>query len=554
MKKCTNCSAAFAIPPEDQAFYKTIAVPEPTLCPDCRQQRRLAWRNERQMYKRKCDFSDKEIISMYPPDSPFPVYEQDFWWSDQWDALSYGRDFDFSRSFWDQFRELQLSVPRLALVNKQSKNSHYTNHAGKNKNCYLSGCIFGSEDVLYSDWVMNSRNLIDCSYIFENCELCYEVYYAWNSYEAFFCDFIKSCHNVWFCYDCINCQHCFLCLNLRNKKYHIANTAYSKEEYERKMQQILPLSHKTLEFYQKKYLQLKNERAIRPATYQVQTENCSGDLLFTSKNCDQCFDTISTEDSKYCYDSIDVKNTMDVYHVGWSELMYECHAVINAYDTRFCHFCYDNSYLQYCDCCHNSQNLFGCCGLNQKQYCILNKQYSKKDYHSLQAKIIAHMKQTGEYGEFFSMAFSPFAYNQSRAQEYYPLSPDKAVSRDLSWSSYSNPLPEATRSLAAEKLLEYITDTPDDVVNWLIIPNKTDAIYRPYRIQKAELAFYRKTGLPLPHKHPDQRYEDRLAQRNPRKLWQRNCAQCKQNIETSFSPESTARVYCEECYKKVIYS
>jgi hypothetical protein len=51
---------------------------------------------------------------MYSPDKNYKIYDKDFWWSDKWDALDYGIDFDFSKSFFKQFRELQLKVPRLA--------------------------------------------------------------------------------------------------------------------------------------------------------------------------------------------------------------------------------------------------------------------------------------------------------------------------------------------------------------------------------------------------------------------------------------------------------
>ena len=48
-------------------------------------------------------FYRKDIISMYAPDAPFKVYEQEIWWSDQWDPLQYGRDFDFKKPFLSSF-------------------------------------------------------------------------------------------------------------------------------------------------------------------------------------------------------------------------------------------------------------------------------------------------------------------------------------------------------------------------------------------------------------------------------------------------------------------
>src|SRR4029079_18915761 len=100
---CTQCLQAFEISAADREFYVKLEVPEPKLCPDCRQQRRLAFRNERRLYHRDCDLCHKTFISIYSPDKTFPVYCPACWWGDQWNALSYGLDFDFSRPFFEQW-------------------------------------------------------------------------------------------------------------------------------------------------------------------------------------------------------------------------------------------------------------------------------------------------------------------------------------------------------------------------------------------------------------------------------------------------------------------
>ncbi len=114
-KKCRQCSTPFPITDKDMEFYSKVSpsfggkkyfLPPPTLCPDCRQQRRLSFRNERKLYKRKCDATGKDIVSIYSPDKPYTVYHQDYWWSDAWDPMSYGREFDFSRGAFEQFGEL----------------------------------------------------------------------------------------------------------------------------------------------------------------------------------------------------------------------------------------------------------------------------------------------------------------------------------------------------------------------------------------------------------------------------------------------------------------
>ncbi|MDO8648367.1 MAG: hypothetical protein Q7R81_01145 [Candidatus Peregrinibacteria bacterium] len=559
-RSCAQCKAGFEITEDDLSFYDNLSpvfggkkykIPPATRCADCRQQRRLAWRNERYMYKRKCDFTGQDIISMYPPDSPFKVYEQGVWWSDKWDAREYGRAFDFNRPFFDQFRELQLQVPRLSLVNKQSENAEFTNHSAKNKNCYLSAVTFECEDVYYSDWVIDHcKDIFDCSYLHEGSELCYETYYAWGSYRAFFCDFIKRCQDVWFCFDCTNCKNCFQCCNLRSKEYCIENKQYSREEYTRKMAEVLPFSAEELKKQREEYIRRKREVAIHPATYHVQTESSTGDLLFSTKNCTECFDTITAEDCRHCIDVIDVRDSMDTYHVGWSELMYECHAITNGYNCIVCHFTYDNRNIAYCDCTQNSQNLFGCAGLNKNEYCILNKQYTKGEYEDLVPQIIEHMQKSTEWGEFFPIAFSPFGYNQSRAMEYYPLTKAQASQQGIPWSDYDPPFPAAKTIIPAAEIPSSIADTTDDILHCAL---QCEISGKPFRIIKQELDFYRKTGVPLPQRHPDQRYADRMAQRPPRKLWHRQCAKCKQPIATSYSPDRLEIVYCDSCYLKEVY-
>ncbi|MFA5359254.1 MAG: zinc-ribbon domain containing protein [Patescibacteria group bacterium] len=73
--KCIVCQKEFTISNDDQGFYNKIAVPEPKRCPECRLLGRLAFRNERNLYRRKCDATGKEIISLYQPQSAYKIYD-----------------------------------------------------------------------------------------------------------------------------------------------------------------------------------------------------------------------------------------------------------------------------------------------------------------------------------------------------------------------------------------------------------------------------------------------------------------------------------------------
>ena len=103
-KTCQSCKQGFTIEPEDFQFYEKMQVPPPTFCWVCRQERRFTWRHERPLYHRKCAATAKDVITRFAPEQPFIVYNRDYWWSDAWDQLTSGRDYDFSRPFFQQFR------------------------------------------------------------------------------------------------------------------------------------------------------------------------------------------------------------------------------------------------------------------------------------------------------------------------------------------------------------------------------------------------------------------------------------------------------------------
>lgn len=171
-RTCPQCSTSFAITDVDQKFLDTLtptiggkpyAFPHPTLCPLCRKMRRFAWRNEKNIYKRKCDATGKDIISLFSPNAPCPVYTRDSWYSDTWDAKDYGRDVDFTRPFFEQWHDLKKVVPMPGKsVSYSMENSDYSDNCGGLKNCYLCFNAGHSEDSLYCIDIWNTQDCIDC--------------------------------------------------------------------------------------------------------------------------------------------------------------------------------------------------------------------------------------------------------------------------------------------------------------------------------------------------------------------------------------------------------
>ncbi|MDI6883434.1 MAG: hypothetical protein QMC93_03170, partial [Patescibacteria group bacterium] len=162
LKTCQNCKKEFNIEPEDFEFYEKIKVPPPTWCPDCRLVRRMMFRNERSLYKRKCDATGKEIISIYSPDKSFKVYDQKYWWSDNWDPMEYGRDYDWNKPFFEQLKKLIKDVPKILMASQVgAENCDYTFDAWYSKDCYLCTVAIHSRDLYYSGKILYGDLIFD---------------------------------------------------------------------------------------------------------------------------------------------------------------------------------------------------------------------------------------------------------------------------------------------------------------------------------------------------------------------------------------------------------
>lgn len=120
-RTCKVSGTEFPIYQSDLDFYEKISptfagkkysIPTPSLCPEERQRRRLIRKNDSKIYKRDCDLSKKVFISIYSPDKQYPVYHQDIWDSDQWDAMSYGVDVNLAKIITKQIKMLLQKVPK----------------------------------------------------------------------------------------------------------------------------------------------------------------------------------------------------------------------------------------------------------------------------------------------------------------------------------------------------------------------------------------------------------------------------------------------------------
>jgi hypothetical protein len=535
------CSQSFEITPDDLAFYDKVSpvfngkkelIPPPTLCPECRMQRRWAMRNENQLYRRTCDLTGKSMISLYASDSPHVVYSEDAYLNGRWDPMDYGRPYDFSRSFFDQFHDLLLAVPRRGLQRDVSnENCEFTTYGSGNKNCYMIHACMYCVDTYYTHHCGKLVNAADC-YRCVGGELLYECINCNNCYHCSWCQDSHNCQDSFLLDHCQDCKHCIACKNLRNKEYHIYNQPYSREEFEEFRRLLLQgKQHEERMKFDAWKMQLPF-----PFAHLLQAEQCTGDYIYSGKNCHMCFGIqMGVENCRYCQVSgLQMYDVMDASLCNQGNSGYEIIGIGPINHVYFSTYSKHSESCLYCADVNHAAHCFGCIGIQHKQYCILNKQYSKVEYDELVPRIIAHMCTTGEYGEFFPMSVSTFPYNDTIAQELFPMTKDQASMQGLQWKESSE------QSLSSSD------------------PVGEDCAYcattgRPFRITKQERMLYDQMDLPLPILHPSERHRCRIARCNPMHVWDRHCAKCQKPIATSYSPERPEVVYCEECYLAEVY-
>ncbi|MDD5056036.1 MAG: hypothetical protein PHZ00_07280 [Candidatus Peribacteraceae bacterium] len=554
---CAMTGRLFVVTDDELAFLdrvspfiggKKLSIPPPTLCPDARQQRRLTFRNERVFYHRACSRCDRKIIALYPADAVCPVYCGQCYWGDGWDALAYGRSFDPAQSFFRQFDQLQRTVPHLFFSSTNNENSEYCNHAGFMKDCYLVHGSMHSRNCHYSTRVFRCTDCTDCLFI-NDCELCYECVNCDECYD------LRHAYHCAGCFACRWVQHChgsrdlLFCVNRRQARYQVLNVQQTKEEYERIRAEV-ESSPEVRDRYLDEYRMLLLSVPV-PSRISDQAEDCTGNFLRQCRRCHDTFDAQKCQDIVHGFDIEQVNDSCDIYSVyAPGELCYELYSAHHVHSTLFSHDCWPADNLLYCDHCFGCKNCFGCLGLTKKEHCILNKQCTKEEYEKLVPEIVDHMSRIGEFGEFFPVQSSPFAYNETTAQEYFWLKKEEVVRRGWRWRDQIEEKPKVDRTIPASQVPASIDATPDDILNWAVECENTK---RPFRIIRKELDFYRKMRVPVPIFHPDERHKRRMAMRNPRKLWERECAKCGKGMKTSFAPEKPEKVFCEECYLTEVY-
>jgi len=392
-------------------------------------------------------------------------------------------------------------------------------------------------------------------------EICYECTNSTNLYECFYVENSENCRECLMSYDLIGCNNCIECYGLRNKSNYIRNKPASKDDIDRRKKELLE-SRLNIE---KARAEFDTWTVTFPRKFAniVKCENSTGNALRNCKNT-LGYSTYNAIDCRYFNNGDSPISCYDVFQSGKPELCYEGITPDESYLTHFTAWCWRCRNLLYSDNNISLYDSIGCSGFKHGQYCILNKQYSKEEYELLAAKIIEKMIECGEWGEYFPMSISPFGYNETSAQDYHPKTKGEALEIGAKWQAKDYSLKyDGDYYSDTYDISDYLQDEAkrEALLSGVLRCEKTD---KPYKITPQELAYYIKNEIPIPQKHPDERFQIRFNLRNPRKLWHRQCdcietghehdteGRCPNEFETTYAPEGPETIYCERCYQKSV--
>ncbi|MFN8390241.1 MAG: hypothetical protein U0136_08135 [Bdellovibrionota bacterium] len=507
----------------------------------------FAFRSGHYLWPTRCERTGKRILSATPPSKGYKIYDVDAWLADDWDAKDFGRPYDFTRPFFEQFSDLLSVVPisNVSGGHASLENSGYCNFVSAAKNCYLIFSGSSIEDCLYGRFLYRSRNLIDCFYA-RDCELCYSCRDIEQSYGLSFSSGCSACSESTFLENCRSCRNCYCCSNLVRKEFYWMNEPLSPSEWHARRNAVDLGNRDVLNREKARAREFFISQPTR-AIYGTHSEGSTGNYLHQTKDCFESYLISESELIDHCVWMNNAKSCAFVVGFGnGSELLYNSVGVGNsAFQVFFSAQCRGSVRdLEYCFLTEaGSHDCFGCVSVRRSQFCILNKQYSESEYRELLSRVKAHMRSTGEYGRFFPNRLAPSPYNQSDAAFAFPLDRESAEGLGFGWGD--EPSTNAASSAVAPNHIALADHTVLDQVF------QCTATKRGYKFQRKELEFLQSARIALPSESPF----ERIRQSASFLLWKPtaliSCAGCGENCTSVFDPKLRP-ILCEGCYQGLL--
>jgi hypothetical protein len=542
-QKCRITNKEFTVDERELAHLRRMgelnpligeSLPVPCVHPFEQLRQVLALGNLQYLYRSKSFLSGTPQLSRYNPASEFKITTLDEFWSDRVDNTSAGRDYDFNRPFFEQFNELLRDSCLQPLNLTNAEGSDFVNGATNVQNCYLCFSVGDSQDCLYCMRQYFGNDNV-CCVGSNRSQFCYDSVDIDSCYECHHCQDCRNCSNCFSCLDCIGCKNCIGCVGLRSAEFHIFNQSYTERGYKDFLSRYSLGNAGSRASLLDQCIQFAASVPYEVNTM-INTEDCTGSYIANCKNMLECFNSNNSEDCGYMIVCNKGKDCWRGFAVS-SELAYQS-LVLDSYNSLYSYSIFNGQNCLYSWFLYNRcANCFGCAFLKGKSYCVLNKQYSKSEYCELVPRIIAHMKSTGEWGEFFPPLSSPHVYAEAWIGDFFE---DISAEEKKRRGYRTDPLPEEQTvepyHLTSEELPLDISDVDDEnltkqTVKCLITAGAKSIMDQKtakkgseghkgncstvclYRFQKKEIDFFKRQNIPLPRLHWRERLRRLTAKR-----------------------------------------
>ncbi len=409
------------------------------------------------------------------------------------------------KTFFEKFKALFLTIPMEALIHfPWIENSDYADIISSSKNAYLSWNVTQwNENVVYSLWVKeNSKNIFNSVMVWSNSDTIHWSTGIINSFKVFYSRYIYNSSNIKFSINMMNCHDCIFCNNLENKSYCVNNKQYTKQEYKKveykyfKEKWLFSNRHKKINsFWAVNYWSTNVEGNFILHSYNVK----NGCFVYNIRNSHNVILWWYSYEEEYLYDAMFSWAKSDCYGIlcCWSKSqhIYNCFWLQSSFNMYYCYKCSNCSFCLWC------------IWLENKQFCIFNKQYTKEERFELANKIFAQMDQEWVLWEFFPASINPFYFNDTVAY----LIDDSFTKQEVEAEWYLRrdeeikvDIPVWTEAIKTTELDQY--QWFDSEWNRTIDPSILkkviiDEKWNFYRIVKIEYDFLVKHWLPLPEIH-----------------------------------------------------
>lgn len=470
------------------------------------------WQNIIQEKRKNTNFHDflEEIGSWFPIVfhkynevlSRHPISERIYWVisshefeENRWNLSKKGREYDFSKTFEENFSSLLSSIQISNLVQfENNENAAYGDIVLGSKNIYLSIVAVESENVMYSHTILQSKNVYRSFLVEHGSENIYHSKCISDSQDIFYCKYIQWWYNLWFCSDCIGCKNCILCEDLENKEYCINNIQYSQEQYNQEKRKILKDYYTYLDIYTKLKKFGKNIACTdTTGNFNISCEGVENGFLCRNLKDSRNAINSGTGNGMFenAYDVISTWefNNSDFYGIMWAWLG-SSHLYCSSEITRSNNIFY-SYFLASCD------HMIGCIWMSNSSYCIFNKQYSKQEWEELASKIFSQMQDEWALGKMISPKNNPFYFNDTFAGIVWDFSREEILKKGYLWRDdpIKTWVPEWSTIVQSKDL--DIKNFEKDICDVVIESDEGNF----YRIMPLEYEFLKKHNLPLPNIH-----------------------------------------------------